>query len=204
MSLVLALLVAGGGALVAGLTTRWMGSRKRADANASAKPATAPPVPAQPAPTPLSTAGFDVDLGDVVEIAGQELWLESAWLLSEAGDAVVALYAAREAVLVVLPPPKRTVYLLDAVELRVPDEPPATLESAGVRFERVRRIPVRVTSIGESAPLPWDEALLAEYRGLGGDALWLLGRAGRAKAWQGRVVGESEIERWGGGGATLR
>ena len=199
MSLVLAAMVLGGSALVAGLTTRWMSSRKKHDP----KPAVlAPPPP--PAPSPLSKAGFDVDLGDVVEVAGKELWLESAWLLSEGGDPVAAVYVAREAVLLVLPPPKRTLHLLALVELRLPDNPPASVESGGVRFERVRRIPVRVTAIENSAPLPWDEALLAEYRGLAGDVLWMLGRGASAKAWQGRVVAESEIERWGGGGATLR
>lgn len=200
MSLVLAAIVIGGGALVAGLTTRWATGRKK---TRPARDAASPAVEA-PAPTLLTKAGFEVDLGDVVEVAGRELWLESAWLLSEGADPVAALYAAREAVLVVLPPPRRTVYLVDAVDLRLPDDPPASLESGGVRFERVRRIPVRITAIEGTAPLPWDEALLAEYRGLAGDVLWLLGRGPSAKAWQGRVVGESEIERWGGGGATLR
>jgi hypothetical protein len=199
VSLVLAAVVLGGSALVAGLTTRWMASRKQT----TPKPAP-PELPAAPVPTALSKAGFDVDLGDVVDVAGKELWLESAWLLSEGGDPVVAIFAAREAVLIVLPPPKRSVYLLDAVELRLPDDPPASLESGSVRFERVRRIPVRILAIDASAPLPWDEALLSEYRGLAGDALWLLGRGASAKAWRGRVVDESEIERWGGGGATLR
>jgi hypothetical protein len=75
--------------------------------------------------------------------------------------------------------------------------------TALVSFERVRRLPVRVEPLEKSPPLPWDEAMLSEYRGLATDALFVLGNAGRIRAWQGRLVGESEIERWGGGKSTL-
>jgi hypothetical protein len=197
--LIVAAILVGGGALVAGLST-WAARRK----GVSAEPAPAPvPDRARP-PSPLARAGIDVELGDVVDVAGQELWLETAWLLSESGDVIAALFGAREATLVVVPRPRRGVYLLREVALSVPEDPPSTVEAGGVRFERIRRIPVRITAVGASPPLPWDEALYVEYRGLAGDALFLLGRGGRAKAWQGRLVAESDIERWGGGAETLK
>lgn len=195
MSLILTALLVGGGAVVAGLATRYAVKR--------GERAPAPPVPVPPPPSPLARAGFELELGDVVEVLGRELWLEEAWLLSEGGDAVAALFAAREATLVVLPPPASTLYLLDEIELGLPEEPPTCLESRGVRFERLRRLPVSVQPVGKSVPLPWDEGLLSEYRGLGGDALWVLGRGSRSRVWQGRSVHASDIVRWGGGMKTL-
>jgi hypothetical protein len=198
LSLIVAAILVGGGALAVGVATRFRRNKQVAPA----------PTPDAPAPdgarsTPLAALGFDVELGDVVEIAGRELWLERGWLLTEAGDAVAAVFGAAEATLIVLPSPARRVYVLDEVEVALPADPPATLESKGVRFERARRIPVEIDALGKSPPLPWDQAVLAEYRGLGGDALWLLGARGRAKAWQGRLCNDSEIERWGGGSGTL-
>lgn len=196
MSLIVTALLVGGGALVAGLATRYAVTRREPE---PVKPAPAP----APTPSPLASAGFELELGDVVELGGRELWLEEGWLLSEAGDAVAALFRAREATVLALPPPAGTLYLLDEVELGLPEEPPTTIESRGVRFERVRRLPVLVQPVGKSAPLPWNEGLLSEYRGLAGDALWVLGRGGRSRVWQGRAVHASEVVRWGGGNQTL-
>lgn len=195
MSLVIAALVAGG-ALFGGGALAWL-RRKRPTSRKQASTS----VPAKPGA--LAKRGFDLELGDVVEIGGRELWLEQGWILSEGDDPVVAMFSAKEATLVTLPAPSKASYLLDAVELAFPGDPPLTLESAGIRFERVRRLPVRVEPLEKSPPLPWDQALLSEYRGLATDALFVLGNAGRIRAWQGRLVGESEIERWGGGKSTL-
>jgi len=199
VSLIIAAVVAGGGALVAGAMAGWLRARRQRSVSAPTASAAEP----APAPSLLARSGFDVELGDVIEVAGRELWLEQAWLLAEAGDPVAALFAAREATLIALPPPSRTVYLLEEVSVGIAADPPAVLESRGVRFERARRLPVRVSCIGKSEPLPWDEAVLAEYRGLARDALWVLGRPGATRAWQGRAADESEIVRWGGGQKTL-
>jgi len=204
VSLVVVALVAGGSA-VAGLAVRWaLTRRSKAVTEAPAPAATALPE-GSPRRTPsvLARAGFDIDMGDVVDIGGRELWLEHAWLMSEEREPVAALLSASDASLVVLPPPSKSVFLLQEVELTLGDEPPTSIESRGVRFERARRLPIRVEPLGNTPPLPWDEAIFAEYRALGGDSLWVLARGGRAKAWQGRVVLESEIERWGGGQDTL-
>ncbi len=194
MSLVVAAFVIGAGTLAASLAAR---------AALAKKPAAAPEPAATKPASPLAEAGFEIELGDVVEIAGQELWLERGWLLREAGEVVAALFGAREKTLLVLPAPSRRVYLLDEIELALPEEPPATLESGGIRFERARRLPVELEPLAKTPPLPWDHALFGEYRGLGNDVIFVLGRGAHAKIWQGRVAVESEIERWGGGAATL-
>jgi hypothetical protein len=195
VSLIVAAIV--GGALFGGGTFAWFLRKKKATKARTVAPA------ATERPSPLASRGFAMELGDVVEIGGRELWLEEGWILSEGDDAVIALFAAKEATLVTLPAPSKASYLLDSVELAFAGDPPLTLESGGVRFERVRRLPVRVETLEKSSPLPWEEALLSEYRGLATDALFVLGNAGRVRAWQGRLVGESEIERWGGGKSTL-
>ncbi|MCK6535127.1 MAG: hypothetical protein L6Q84_19315 [Polyangiaceae bacterium] len=199
MSLILTALVVGGGALVAGLATRYAVKKR-----APAPPLPPPPPPSAPAaPSPLARAGFEIELGDVMEVLGRELWLEEAWLLSEGQDPVAALFQAREATLLVLPPPVSTLYLLNDAAIPLPAEPPTSLEAGGVRFERVRRLRVLVAPVGKSAPLPWNEGLLSEYRGLENDALWVLGHGGHSRVWQGRAVHTSDVVRWGGGAKTL-
>ncbi len=186
MSLVLAAIVMGAGALMSGGTWAWFRRRPK-----TKPPPTEPAEAEVPKPNALSPHGFGVELGDVIEVGGRELWLEQGWLLSEGDAPVVALFVAREATLVALPPPSRSLYLLDAVDLVVVGEPPLTLESRGVRFERVRRLPVRVEPLDKTPPLPWEQALLSEYRGLAEDALFVLGNSGGVRAWQGRITSES-------------
>ncbi len=195
MSLIVAALAIGGSALIAGLATRYAVKRR-------VQPVAPPPVLPSP-PSPLARAGFEIELGDVIEVLGRELWLEEAWLLTEGREPVAALFGAREASLLVLPPPAGTLYLLDVVEIDLPEEPPSSIESRGVRFERVRRLPVEVAAVGKSAPLPWTDGLLSEYRGLESEALWVLGRGARCRIWQGRIAQGSDVVRWGGGQKTL-
>lgn len=203
MSLIVLALVAGGGALAAGVAAAVTRSKRRARQEEEERRRSEEAEALKPPKSPLTGLGFGVDLGDVIEIGGRELWLEHAWLLSEADDPVASLLRAREGVLLELPRPSSTLFLLEEVELVIAGEPPATLESRGVRFERARRLPVAVKPLGASPALPFDEAVLAEYRGLASDALFLLASAGQVKAWQGRRAEPSETERWGGGQATL-
>lgn len=200
MSLVLAAVLVGGGALLAGVAGFIRkGQRASSVVNKQSEAAALPAA----APTPLRSAGFEIELGDVIEVSGRELWLEQAWLLSEANDPVAAVFEASEAIVLSLPPPASTLYLLEEVSLPLPEETPSSIESRGVRFERVRRLPVQLTPLGKSVPLPWNEGLLSEYRGLGGDALWVLGRGKHCRVWQGRALLASDVVRWGGGAQTL-
>ena len=107
MSLTLAAIILGAGALFGGGTWAWR--RRRSE------PKEARPKAPAPKPSPLAARGFSIELGDVVEIGGRELWLERGWVLSEGDDAVVALLSASEATLIALPAP--SVSLVRAPEM---------------------------------------------------------------------------------------
>jgi hypothetical protein len=151
------------------------------------------------APSPLRAAGFSVDLGDVISIDGRELWLERGWVLSEAGEPVAAVLFADAEVIIALPPPEPRLSLLKETELSLPEDPPASLEAAGARFERVRRLPVEAAALANTPPPPWASALLCEYRGLGGEQLWVVGHGAFCRAFVGRAVNADEFEMWGKG-----
>jgi hypothetical protein len=186
MSVVLVAVVAGAVLLAALLGAAIAIRRRRA--------LPAPACAQLPAPG-LMADGFAAELGDVVSVAGGELWLENAWLLRER-DAVVALYFAREAVLALLPQPSEYCYRLEATEVFVRAEPPTCIEHAGDRYERIRRRPVRVEARGGVEP-PFGEAVLAEYEGLGESVLWILVGQGGHRAWIGRRILAAELDRWG-------
>jgi hypothetical protein len=191
MSLVVVALLVGGGALaVSALLTRRRRSTKRPE-----EP------PALPAP---ELSGFPVALGDVISVAGEEAWLEQGWLLEEAGAAVAAVLFAGDVIVLALPSPRSVLYWLSAASPpSIAGEPPPSLDVDGEHFERARRIPVAVRTLGRAADPPWDSALLAEYRALGGVVLWMLARDARAICWSGRRVEDSDLENWGGGSSTL-
>jgi hypothetical protein len=197
MSLIVTALIVGGGAIVAGVGARLAlarRSRRRRQREVAAEPAKA---------SRLAAAGFTVEQGDVISIAGRELWLEQGWLLLEGDDAIAALLFAREAVVLARPKPHVGFHYLREVELRLPADPPGALDHGGARYERARRLPVLIEPLAQSPDPPWREALLTEYRGLGGEVLWALVHAGTCKAWSGHAVAEHEIEHWGGGAETL-
>ncbi|MEB2313268.1 MAG: hypothetical protein OZ921_12910 [Sorangiineae bacterium] len=195
MSLLVAALLAGAGALSAGALGLRALRRRRAAPGAGDSPRTSAAEPAGA----LAGAGFAVEAGEVISLAGREYWLEHAWLCREREEPVAAILFAAEATVVALPAPRSTLYRLARVEVEAPPEPPSTLDSRGVRFERASRRPVRLTATPAAPDPPFEEAVLAEYRALGGASLWMLARAGAALAWQGERVADGELERWGQG-----
>lgn len=146
---------------------------------------------------PLAGLGFSVEIGDVVSLGGEELWLEGGWLLREGRDPIAALLPLREATLLAEPAPRARLYRLEPVELGASGEPAASLELGGARFERLRRLPVELEPLGRGLDPPWPNALFVEYRAASGAVLCVLSRGGSARAWQGRPVADDELERWG-------
>lgn len=193
MSLVVVALVVGGGVLVVGALARRRRSAREPE----------PPPPANEPPA-HELAGFPVALGDVISVAGEEAWLEHGWFFEEAGAAVAAVLFAGETSVLALPEPRSALYWLSkCAPPSLGGEPPPTLDVDAEHFERARRIPVVVRTLGRAPDPPWESALLAEYRALGGHVLWMLAHGGRALCWRGRRVEDSELENWGGGSSTL-
>jgi hypothetical protein len=181
------------GAALSGVTVQVLGRwRKRRLAEKAAAPPALEAAPARRVP-----AGFHVNVGEVISVRGGELWLEQGWLLCEGDEPFAQVLFAREATVVVLPEPRAALYWLEAVALDWPLDPPPSIDVAGLRHERARRVPVEVEALGESEDPPWTSALVAEYRALDGEVVWALGRTGAFKAWRGRRVDPSELEHWG-------
>ncbi len=195
MSLVLGLII-GGALLTMGVGT---GAVLRGRRRSAQRVLPAPP----PRNTVLSERGFALELGDVIDIDKQSLWLKHAWLALEGNDAVAALLFSGQDVVVLQPGAGLRLCLTREVELSVGLEVPSALELDGARFERVRRLPVRLLVVGDSPSPPFDEALLSELRGLSGEVLWVLTHGGFCKAYAGRSLDAAEVEYWGGGSLTV-
>jgi hypothetical protein len=185
VSLILVSLLAGAGAASVGL---WLRQRRRRRAESATR---------RPEVDTTRVAGLEIGVGDVVSIHGQELWLEQGWLLSESGRPLAALFEAREDSVLQFAPPRREQFRLTRVEFPFPADAPTSVEHDGERYERVRRLPVELSGIGESRPPPWQAALLLEYRSLGGELLLVLGQAPHFLCWFGPSLPDGAIERWG-------
>lgn len=137
---------------------------------------------------------FAVKLGDVVmRTGGDEAWLAGALVFSEEVP-TAALFVAPDAggdraIFARPSPDDALVWLspLPAGEVATGAEPPTTLEHAGVRFERARRLPVRVARAGTGAPDMGERAIVAEYHGAGAERL-LVVVGGQTRAWRGALL----------------
>jgi hypothetical protein len=198
-----ALVVVGG--IVVG---RWVLRRVR---GRRAPPGT-PETPAQAARPSIHDAlsAFPCTLGDVVvRIAERdEAWLAGALVLEEQAP-VAVLFVAPEAggdrALFVRSPDKDVIWLapLAAGALALPKDPPHALELGSERFQRARRLPVRVSRLGTGAPAVGDRAIVAEYAGAGADRLVVVAGGEATLAWRGVALREGEYDVLPGGKATL-
>lgn len=160
-------------------------------------------------PATNSLAAFSVQLGDVVmRTAGEEAWLAGALVFSE-DIPTAALFIAPDAggdrALFVRPMPSTTIVWLEPIasdELTVGSEPPTSLELGGARFERARRLPVRVERIGTGAPDLGERAIVAEYEAAGGERLLVVVGA-HARAWRGTALDPGMYDVLPSGKSTL-
>jgi hypothetical protein len=172
-----------------------------------------------PAPKADPLAGFPCKLGDVLTrtAEGDEAWLAGALVLEE-DRPVAAIFIAPEAggdrAILVRPgsagsagnaeltwlAPLRVRELPDLV---LSAEPPHTLEHGGTRFERVRRLPVKVERIGTGAPSVAPQGVLAEYAATGSERLVVLACGPNVLAWIGVALGERDFEVLPGDASTL-
>jgi hypothetical protein len=201
MSLMLGLLVSAGGVVLGRTLARRLRARQPADEGE--------PPPSKPSAADTLEA-FPCHLGDVVVRTAErdEAWLAGA-LIFEEERAVAALFVAPEAGF------DRALFARDAVEeviwlspiptaeLSWTPEPPHVLDRGGVRFQRTRRLPVRVRRVGSGAPNIGDRAIVAEYTGQGPERIVVVAGAERTLAWVGVALGRAEYDVLPGGKETL-
>ncbi len=155
-------------------------------------------------------AGFPCQLGDVIlQITGEEAWLAGALVLSEEVP-VAALFVAPDAghdtAIYARPGPRSALFWLaplDPAAVLVGGEAPNAVELRAMRFDRVRRLPLRVRRAGVGAPDVGDVVVVAEYVSAGSERLLVLkGNAG-VRAWSGHELDASAFEVIPSGSATL-
>jgi hypothetical protein len=147
-------------------------------------------------------ASLPCRLGDVVVRVGGggEAWLAGALVLGEE-QPTAALFAAPEAggdlALYVRDVPGAGITWLSPLPegaIAATKEPPHTIEHDGVRFERARRVPMRVSRAGTGASWPGDQAIVAEYTGPGADRILVLAGTEKLLAWKGVLLGDGEYD----------
>ena len=182
------------------------------DGTDAVKDAHAPPRKAAPATTVPAAdlfAEMPCALGDVVMRGGDEAWLAGGIVFIE-DHPVSALFVAPEAgtdrAVYVRARPSGELYWLSPVpagELTIGSEPPTSLEHGTVRFDRLRRLPVKVQRAGSGAPDVGDQVIVAEYASSGFERLVVVTGAGTAHAWVGSVLEEGMYEILPSGKSTL-
>jgi hypothetical protein len=148
-------------------------------------------------------AGLPLSLGDVVSDHHEERWLAGALVAREQGRVISALFLAPEGAkltaVAVFAAPRKEIYWMDPAELDVTDEPPATIELAGIAFRRKARLPVTIERLGQGAPSIGEEAIWGVYDGGPAEVAVVLVSEGRVYAWQGRKLDEERYDRLGEG-----
>jgi hypothetical protein len=161
---------------------------------------------------PTSLEGFPCQLGDVlIRMTGEEAWLAGGLVLFEEVP-VAALFVAPDAghdcAIYARPKPRESVVWLEPLDpgaVLVAGEPPTSVEHGGVRFDRVRRLPLRPKRVGVGAPDVGDAVIVAEYASAGAERLVVVkSTSGReARAWRGTELEPSSFEVIASGKKTL-
>lgn len=190
MSVLITALVVGCGMLAGRLLVQRPRVGKKPDAPPDAaisEEASSPPK------EPGTLEGFPCQLGDVVmRKLGDEAWLAGALVLSETSPAI-ALFVSPEAgamrVVLARPESEELLWLTETKGVSmVAGEPPSTLELGAERFDRRRRLPLRVERRGTGAPDMGTDVIFAEYTGLADSALVVIVAKEKVLALRGEVL----------------
>jgi hypothetical protein len=197
VSLLLAAMSVAGGVIVA----RVLGAMLRTPHSSSSDADPEDEAAATPKPPDDLFARFPCKLGDVLVRRAErdEAWLAGVLVFAEERP-VAALFVAPEArqdraILVREAQPEVT-WLLPASGPPglAGRDPPSVLEHEGVRFDRKRRLPVRVERLGTGAPHVGATAVLAEYTGPGAERFLVVAGAESTLSWRGVALGESDYD----------
>jgi hypothetical protein len=184
---------------------------KEAKEAAEAKKGTAKPVKRKVEGPHPHLVGFPCQLGDVLlRLTGEEAWLAGGLVLSEEAP-VAALFVAPDAghdcAIYVRPQPREAVFWMEPLDpgaVLVGGEPPSSVEHGGIRFDRVRRLPLRPKRIGVGAPDVGDAVVLAEYASAGSERLLVMrSTTGVSHAYRGEELEVSAYEVIPSGRSTL-
>jgi hypothetical protein len=199
-------LVVGGGILLGRWIARTLRARRR---TSEGTPAAARRDATQPPRNPF--AGMPCKLGDVVVRTAErdEAWLAGA-LVFEEEKPVAALFVAPEAggdraLFVRDAPGSGLTWLMPLAKGALPltSDPPHAVEHEGARYERARRLPVKVTRLGTGAPSVGARAVVAEYSGAATERLVVVAGSEQTLVWKGVSLGEGEYDVLPGGASTL-
>ncbi len=133
-------------------------------------------------------------VGDVVTVAGSDVWVRGAWRLDEDGAHVATLAFGDDATLLVT---DAAVFLLREAAPLLGAGATDTVELGARFFSRSRRLPVAVLATGRAPPAPTEGVVYVEYRGADGVLLIVVGAADTWRAWTADAVGAVDVERWG-------
>lgn len=206
MTILVDALVVGGGILLGRWLSRALRSRRR---SGDGKTAGAQGGATKPASSPF--AGMPCKLGDVVVRTAErdEAWLAGA-LVFEEEKPVAALFVAPEAggdraLFVREAPGSGLTWLVPLAKGALPltSDPPHAVEHEGARYERARRLPVKVTRVGTGAPTVGARAVVAEYAGAAAERLVVVAGSEQTLAWKGVSLAEGEYDVLPGGASTL-
>ncbi len=182
---------------------------KDADPKAQAPPAKEEKPPAKPQVS-TSLEGFPCQLGDVLtRPGGDEAWLAGALVFSEdvpVSVLFIAPDAGEDRGIYVRPEPTPSFLWLrpiDAKAVMAASEPPSSIEHQGVRFERLRRLPLRARRLGTGAPDVGEEVIVAEYGSPGVDRIVVVANEGAARAWRGDALDMAMVDVLPSGKSTL-
>jgi hypothetical protein len=150
---------------------------------------------------------FPCAIGDVVVRGsdGTEAWLAGAVVLREDAPAAVVFVCPERggdrAVYARARPVDHLAWLLPVPtsSLFVGREPPSAIEIDGTRFDRVRRLPLRVALFGADVPEVGATAILGEYEGPPGEVAVVVVGPAATLAYRGVRLAAHEYDVWRGG-----
>lgn len=197
---------------------RWMAQRSgsslpaKAETDAASEAEQPDKANASPVASVPRLGAFMCQLGDVIlRMTGEEAWLAGVLVLAEEVD-VAALFIAPDAggdrAIYVRPPPHEELWWLEPLEdaaTFIGGDFLSAIEIDTVRFERVRRLPLRCRPLGESFPDVGDTVVVAEYVSPGADRLLVMrASSGTVLAYRGLELAPGAFEVIASGAATLK